>query len=138
MTCASADPEALREEGSLPAPVWGPLLGEQLYAVTPTGGPGAEAWIEAVQPSGGSVIVTLALADGSRGRSVLDGDCAEWLDLRPGEIVTVTAASAGDPGFPVVGQRVDLAGETVAGDVSQADGLQDAAHVRAQGDPDAL
>lgn len=72
-------------------------MGDQLFAMTPAGVPGAEAWIDDVQRRGESVIVTLSLADGTEGRSVVAGDCADWLDLRPGQIVTVAATSAGEP-----------------------------------------
>jgi hypothetical protein len=112
--------------------------GDRLYVVTAAGVPGVEAWIEAVQRRGDTAFVTLCLADGTAARSVVAGDCADWLDLRPGQIVTVAATSAGDPRFPVVGERVDLAREPIIRDVSEADGLQDAPHARAQSDPDAL
>jgi hypothetical protein len=96
MTCASAEPETVRGVTRRSGAVWGPARGERLYAVTP-GEPGVEAWVEALQRSGDAVIVTLVLADGTDGRSVVTGDCADWLDLRPGQIVTVAATSAGDP-----------------------------------------
>ena len=52
----------------------------------PAGVPGVEAWIEAVERRGELVTVMLCLADGTEGRSVVTGDCAEWLDLRPGRV----------------------------------------------------
>jgi hypothetical protein len=77
--------------------------GEQRYDVTAAGVPGVEAWIEAVQRRGETVIVTLCLADGTEGRSLVAGDCADWLDLRPGQIVTVAATSRRDPGPDISG-----------------------------------
>src|ERR1700679_2590389 len=103
MKCASAEAHVARAAGCESLTAWGSALGDQLYAVTPAGVPGAEAWIEDVQRRGELVIVTLCLADGTEGRSVLAGDHAEWLDLRPGQIVTVAATSAGGPGLPVLG-----------------------------------
>jgi hypothetical protein len=104
MKCASAEPHVVRAAGCESAAVRGPVLGDQLYALTPAGVPGAEAWIEDVQRRGELVVVTLCLADGTEARSVLAGDHADWLDLRPGQIVTVAATSAGGPGLPVLGE----------------------------------
>lgn len=56
-----------------------------------------------------AVIVGLVLADGSPTTAILDRVEADWLELRPGQIVPVTE-SASEPGFLVVGQRVDVAG----------------------------
>jgi len=134
MNCASAKPEVVRASDRGPGPDWG----DQLYAVAAAGEPGTEAWIEDVQRRGGSVIVTLALADGTGGCSVLARDCADWLDLRRGQIVTVATTSAGDPRLPVLGESIDFAGELIVGDIGEADGLEDVAHVRPQGDPHAL
>jgi hypothetical protein len=91
-----------------------------------------------VRDQGDCVVVALSLADGSPARSILARERADWLDLRPGQIIGLAARSPGDPGLPVVGQRIDLIGEPVACDVGQADCLQDAAHVCAQRDPDSL
>ena len=108
------------------------------YALTSGPEADAEAWVEDVRSQGDCVVVALSLADGSPARSILAREWADWLDLRPGQIIGLAARSPRDPGLPVVGEHVDLIGEPVACDIGEADRLQDAAHVRAQCDPDSL
>jgi hypothetical protein len=98
----------------------------------------SEAWIERMEPLGDTVVVALSLADGAEAWAVVERDEAEWLDLRPGQIVTLQGRSAGEPGLAVVGQGVDFDRQPIAGDVREADRLEDVAHVCAQRDPDAL
>ena len=50
-----------------------------------------------VEPDGDRVAVTLSLADGNRARSLLAAEDVAWLDLRIGQIVSLTPGSAGDP-----------------------------------------
>lgn len=50
---------------------------------------GPEAAIERVDHLGTSVEVTLLLSDGGAGRARLDVDDWVWLELRPGDIVSV-------------------------------------------------
>jgi hypothetical protein len=97
----------------------------------------AEGWIASLDWAPDEVIVSLVLADGSRGDALVDRDLAEWMELALGQIVRV-CRSAGDPGLLLVGQRVDGRGNLVGCHVGDRDRLQDAAHVRPQGDPDAL
>jgi hypothetical protein len=130
---ACAEPDA-----AWPSPTATPGRRHHLHAVTPAGAGNAEAWIEHVHGRGDSVLVALSLADGRPAFSVLRRDEAEWLELRAGQIVSLATNSPGDPRVSVLGQRVDLAGEAIARDVGQADGLQDAAHIGAQRDPHAL
>lgn len=98
----------------------------------------SEAWIERMELLGDTVAVALSLADGAEAWAVLERDEAVWLDLRPGQIVDLGAWSACEPGLAVVGQGVDFGREPVAGDIGERDRLEDAAHVCAQCDPDAL
>lgn len=97
----------------------------------------AEGWIASLDWAPDEVTVTLVLADGSRGDALVDRDLAEWMELALGQIVRVRR-SAGDPGFLLVGQRVDGRRNLVGCHVGDRDRLQDATHVRPQGDPDAL
>jgi hypothetical protein len=68
-----------------------------LHALTPEGGSEAEGWIEHVHGRGDSVLLALLLADGSPAFSVLGRDEADWLELRPGQIVSLATVSPGDP-----------------------------------------
>jgi len=111
---------------------------ERFYLLTSSSNAETEAWVEHVHRQGECVVVALSLADGSAAHSVLAREWADWLDLRVGQIIGLAARSPGDPGLTVVGQRIDIAGEPVAGDVGEADGFQDAAHVCTQRDPDPL
>jgi len=70
---------------------------DRLRARTPVDGSEAEAWIEHVQGRDDCVLVTLSLADGSPAFSVLGRDEADWLELRPGQIVSLATDSPGDP-----------------------------------------
>jgi hypothetical protein len=111
---------------------------DHLHAVTRVDGGHNEAWIEHVRGQGDSVLVELSLADGSPAFSVLDRVEADWLELRPGQIMKLATDLPRDPGVSVLGQRVDLTGEAIARDVGEAHGLQDIPHIGAQRNPDAL
>lgn len=66
--------------------------------------PPREAWVERVRQDGERVVVDLLLADGSRSQVSLGAGDAEWLELGPGQIVSLKPAGLpGRPGLALVG-----------------------------------
>jgi hypothetical protein len=101
-----------------------------------------EGWIESLDVLGSDVQLVVSLGDGALASLRIDREEIEWLDWRVGQSVPLPESLSedlpGDPGGAVLRQGADPGGEMIGGDIGQADGFEDPAHIGPQRDPDAL